>query len=184
MGDPKKQKKKYKTPLHPWRKERIEIEKGLFKKYGLKNKKEVWKSETKLRLFKKQAKRLIKGIGEQTRVEQEQLLNKLDSLNLLNKTAKLEEVLNLTLKNILDRRLQSFVYKLGLAKTIRQARQFVVHGNIFINNKKVDVPSYLIKKDEEDKIMFNPASTLSNPEHPERVREIKHQEKIEEVKNG
>jgi len=169
MGDPKKLKKKYKKPLHPWRKERIEEEKGLFEVYGLKNKKEVWKAESKLKKYTSQAKRLIKGIGKQTEIEKQQLISSLNRLNLINEGAKLEDVLNLNIKNILDRRLQSFVYKLGLAKSIKQARQFIIHGHIFINGKKLNAPSYIIKKDEEDKITFNPRSSLSNAEHPERI---------------
>ncbi|MDP7610203.1 MAG: 30S ribosomal protein S4, partial [Candidatus Woesearchaeota archaeon] len=43
MGDPKKQRKKYSKPSHPWQTERIEVEKVLMKEYGLKNKKEIWR---------------------------------------------------------------------------------------------------------------------------------------------
>ena len=56
MGHPKKTRKKYKTPSHPWQKDRLEEEKILTKEYGLKNKKELWKGDSHLRKVKRQAK--------------------------------------------------------------------------------------------------------------------------------
>jgi len=47
MGKPKFSRKKYETPSHPWQEDRIKAENELVKKYGLKNKKEVWKARTK-----------------------------------------------------------------------------------------------------------------------------------------
>ena len=52
MGDPKKQRKKYTTPRHPWQRDRLDEERQLLKDYGLKNKKELWKFESLLRKFK------------------------------------------------------------------------------------------------------------------------------------
>ena len=46
---------------------------------------------------------------------------------------------------LLELRLDNVVYRLGLAKTRRMARQVVVHGHIRVNGKKVDIPSYLVK---------------------------------------
>ena len=43
MGDPRKTRKKYDTPQHPWQKERMDQESVFLKEYGLKNKKEIWK---------------------------------------------------------------------------------------------------------------------------------------------
>ncbi len=45
---------------------------------------------------------------------------------------------------LLERRLDNVVYRLGIASTRRQARQFVVHGHITVNNVKVDIPSYQV----------------------------------------
>jgi small subunit ribosomal protein S4 len=173
MGDPKKQRKKYKTPKHSWNKARIDKEKVLIKKYGLKNKKEIWKAEAILRKFTKQAKKLIKEKSEQARKEESQLLKKLARLNLLPENSKIEDVLSLKIENILDRRIQTLLDKNKQANTINQARQFIVHGHITLENKKINVPSYLIKKDEETKIKFNEKSPLSKPDHPERNLEIK-----------
>ena len=46
MGQPRKSRKKYNTPPHPWNAERIKNENKLMTKYGLKNKKEIWKADT------------------------------------------------------------------------------------------------------------------------------------------
>ena len=46
---------------------------------------------------------------------------------------------------LLERRLDNVVYRLGLAKTRRMARQVVVHGHIRVNGQKVDIPSYSVK---------------------------------------
>ncbi|HDQ92984.1 MAG TPA: 30S ribosomal protein S4 [Synergistetes bacterium] len=49
------------------------------------------------------------------------------------------------LLQILERRLDSVVYRLGIGVSRSQARQFVRHGHLLVNGKKVDIPSYLVK---------------------------------------
>ncbi|MBU0929912.1 MAG: 30S ribosomal protein S4 [Nanoarchaeota archaeon] len=169
MGHPKKLKKKYKTPSHPWERARIEKEGKIKKVYGLKNKKEIWKAKAKIKNFTKQAKRVIAKKTEQNKKEEKQLMEKLDKLNLIDKNDKIENVLNLTIENLLDRRLQTVVLRLGLARSIKQSRQFIKHGHIFVSGKKMTIPSYIITKN--DKIIYNPKSTISNPDHPERLKE-------------
>ena len=176
MGDPRKQKKKYSKPGKIWDSERIESEKELMKEYGLRRKKEVWKAESFLRDLRKQAKSLTARKGEQADKEKEQLISRLVKLNLVKGGAKLEDVLGLDLKSILERRLQSIVFRGKLAKSMKQARQFVVHGHISIGDNKVNVPSYLVKSDEEKKIKFSANSNLSRDDHPERAKEAKKKE--------
>jgi len=183
MGDPKKQRKKYKTPSHPWQKDRIDSEKEILKGYGLKNKKEIWKMESVLRNFRQQAKKLVAQDNVQVNKEREQLLNKLVGLSLLNPGAKIENVLDLELKDIMDRRLQTQVFKQGLAKTMKQARQFITHKHISIKDKKIDVPSYLVTKEDEFKINFSDNSDLSDDTHPERIKKKvqKLKEEVEKI---
>lgn len=152
MGDPRRIKKKYHKPKHPWRADRIEAEKVILRAYGLKNKKEIWGIETILRNYGRQARKLLALRTEQARKEEKQLLNSLIRLNLLNKGATLDDVLALKTTNLLDRRLQSIVYKKGLANTLKQARQLIVHGHVTVGGGKVTAPSYLVKADEEDSI--------------------------------
>jgi len=168
MGDPKKSKKKYSTPPHPWQASRIEEERGLVENYGLKNKKEIWKSSSFLRKVKNQAKLLIASTTEQAKKEEKQLLQKLQKLNLLSKDSKIEDALNIQTNNILDRRLQTQVFKQGIARTPRQARQFIIHGHVSVSDHKVNIPSYMVNSEEETQISFAPSSSLRDPEHPER----------------
>jgi len=171
MGNPKKSRKKYSTPSHPWQKERIEEEKKLLKEYGLKNKKEIWKESSLLKNFAKQAKRLIVEESAQAEIEKSHLLKKLFSFGLVEKGAKLEDVLSLTLRNILERRLQTLVYKKKLAKSVDQARQFIVHRHVIVSERKITMPSYIVSREEEAFIGFVSKSPLFNQDHPERVQE-------------
>lgn len=169
MGDPKRQRKRYETPSHPWIKERIEREKGIMQKYALKNKKELWKHETQLRNFRRRARRLLAARGKQAEVEREQLLQRLKRLGVLPQEAHLDDVLSLTLEDILERRLQTLVFKRGFARTPRQARQLIVHGHIEINGQVIRSPSYLVLKEEEETITYVKNSPFANAQHPERM---------------
>ena len=177
MGSPKKIRKKYQTPRHPWQRSRINAEAIIFKEYSLKNKKELWKQQSLLRKYTKQAKRLTNLETEQAKKEKEQLINKLYKLGLLNKTSTIDDVLSLTLKDILERRLQTILFRKNITKSIKQARQFITHNHILVNSKRITSPSHIVSRDEEDKITFNPKSSLKDPEHPERIKEEKKEKK-------
>ncbi len=167
MGDPKKLKKKYEKPKHPWRKEEIERGKVLLEEYGLKNKKELWKTESLLRRIKRQAK----SLANKTKEEWEAFLSRIARLGIVDAGCNIEGILDLDVKRILERRLQTQVYRTGMTRTIKQARQFIVHGHIMVNNKKMTVPSYLLHK--ADGLQFCSSSLLNNPEHAERVQIVK-----------
>ncbi len=154
MGDPRRLKKKYTTPRHPWRADRIEAEKKIRKEYGLKNMKEIWKVDYFLRGYKRHARRLSALETEQAKKEEKQLLGRLARLNLVGENATLDDVLALKMDGVLERRLQTVVLRKGLANTIGQARQFVVHGHISIGGRKLTAPGYLVKKEEENDIKF------------------------------
>ncbi|MBD3354762.1 30S ribosomal protein S4 [Candidatus Woesearchaeota archaeon] len=173
MGDPKRNRAKFSTPKKAWEKERIEEEKELIKEYHFKNKQEIWKLTSKLRNFSRQAKRLIVLKTEQAEKEKIQLLNKLKSLGLLSEQGDLDDVLGITTKDLLDRRLQTVVFKKGFAKSMKQARQFIVHGHIVIENKKITSPNFLVSVENEGKVGFSQSSELSDEMHPERKKEEK-----------
>jgi len=171
MGKPKFSRKKYETPSHPWQEDRIKAENELVKKYGLKNKREVWKARTKLRKLRGQARELlakVKGTETQGKKESDQLLMHLNKLNILPLNSTLDDVLALEIESILSRRLQTIVYLNGLANTPDQARQLISHGHIAVGERKVTVPSYLVTKDEEAKITYTNASPLNDQMHPAR----------------
>lgn len=92
---------------------------------------------------------------------QQTLIKKLVKLGVLGSEAGFEDVLLLSVEDILKRRLQTIVFEKGLAKSIYQARQFVVHGHIQVGGKKINAPSYIVKKDEEDLVGFVAKSSLS-----------------------
>ncbi|MHC1604848.1 MAG: 30S ribosomal protein S4 [Candidatus Methanofastidiosia archaeon] len=158
MGDPKKKKKKYMTPIHPWQKDRIDEEKELKKRYGLKNKREIWKAQSVLRNVRRQARTLLGLSNPQVERETKDLLLRLQRLSILKEEADLDAVLALTIEDILDRRLQSIAVRKGLATTPGQARQMIVHGHIAVNGKKVNAPSYFVSGEEEETISYTTAS--------------------------
>ncbi len=152
MGDPKKQRKKFSTPGHPWQKERIEEEKELQKQYGLRRKYEIWKMDSLLKKFLNRAKIVIGKKSSQSDLEKKQMLDRLCSLGLLNKDSKVEDVLNLKLKDVLERRLQTLIVRKQMATSMLQARQFITHEHIVIGVRKITAPSYLVSVQEEPQI--------------------------------
>lgn len=176
MGDPRRMKKKYDKPKHPWRGERIEVEKKILKKYGLKNKRELWRMETVLRGFRRQARRLQGLKTGQARKEEAQLLARLQRMNLLKEGSTLDDVLALNINSILDRRLQTLVFKKGLTATVGQARQLIVHGHIAVGGSRVTAPSYLVERGEDEELCFTPYSPMKDRplvvrEEPVKVKE-------------
>jgi len=100
--------------------------------------------------------------------QREDIIRKLTEFNLLQEGQALEEALNLTVEDVMERRLQTQVVRNDLAKTMSQARQFIVHGHITVDGKKITSPSYQISRTEQFKIAFVEKSTLADEEHPER----------------
>nr|AOZ56036.1 ribosomal protein S4 [uncultured korarchaeote] len=152
MGDPRKQRKKYITPKHPWDKARLEKELELVAKYGLRNKREIWRAAAIVRKYRRIAMQLQALPEDQREPLQSQILSKLTKLGVLPPESTLDDILGLTVSNVLDRRLQTVVYKKGLAKSIWHARQLITHRHIAVNGRVIKTPSYLVPVDEEDKV--------------------------------
>ncbi len=173
MGDPKFSRKKYRSPTHPWRAERIKEENELVKKYGLKNKREVWKVQALLRNFRRQARLLFPKLrmgDKQAEKEVKQLIGKLTRLGVVQENATLDDVLALNMETILSRRFQTLLYIKGLASTPKQARQLIVHGHAAITKRKVTLPGYLVRKNEESSITYSLNSPLNDEAHPVRPK--------------
>lgn len=162
MGDPRKQRKKFSKPAHPWQKERILAEKEILKQYGLRRKYEIWKMDSLLKKILHRAKTIIGERTAQSEMEKNQLLKRLYLLGMLKKDSKIEDVLNLTLKTIMERRLQTLVCRKNLAKTMMQAREFITHEHIAVGSRKITVPSYLVSIDEEPQIKLVHAIVLND----------------------
>jgi small subunit ribosomal protein S4 len=172
MGDPKSPRRTYDKPKHPWQGDRIKAEDELIKKYGLKNKKELWKAQTLLRRFRQRSRELqaqVRYQDKQAEKERSELLGRLGSIGLLPlEGASLNDVLALDIEAILSRRFQTMAYVKGLAYSTRQSRQLIVHGHASIGDRKVTIPGYYVKRDEENLIRYSPDSPLANDLHPAR----------------
>jgi small subunit ribosomal protein S4 len=173
MSSQKFPRKRYETPMHPWKESRIKSERELIKKYGLKNHKEVWKAKTYLGKHREQARELLAKAGAaspQAKKESEQLLLHLTRMGILAMGASLDDVLALETETVLSRRLQTLVYLKGFSSTPYQARQLISHGHVAVNGRKVTVPGYMVKKDEEGHIQYTIRSPLNEMSHPARPK--------------
>lgn len=144
-------KKSYDKPLRPWDKNTIEHHKKIKKDFGLRRKKEILRAESILRNYRQLARDLA---AKKDKNKEEILLTKIRKLGLVEENASLDDVLALTLNDILNRRLQSIIVRKGIAKTPLQARQFIVHGHIALDGKRTRWPSTLISVNDESKISF------------------------------
>lgn len=166
--------KGYETPNHPWQGERIAEESGLMGRYGLKNKEELWRAQSELRSFRREARRLLgeaQGDAEEAERAGEPFLSRLRRLGILNENDSIDDVLSLEITDVLERRLQTIVYRNGLANTPKQARQFVSHGHIVVGDSRVTAPSRKIATVEEDRVDFDQSSSLADELHPERAED-------------
>ena len=173
MGQPKFPRKKYDTPFHPWKEERIKQEREFIKKYGLKNHKEVWRAKTYLGRYRQHARELLARMGsrdQQIKREGDQLLFHLTRMGILPLGRSLDDVLALEIESVLSRRLQTLVYLKGFSSTANQSRQLINHGHVRINDRKVTIPGYLVTKDEEEFIGYTNASPLNELSHPARPK--------------
>jgi small subunit ribosomal protein S4 len=154
MGDPRKPRKSYRRPRRIWTSDQLSSELYIIGSYGLRNKRELWKAQTKVANFRNQARTLLALTLEDRQEKESLLLSFLNRLGLTS-TASLDDILNLKIEDILERRLQTIVMrKMGL-KSPFQARQVVIHGHVSIGNRKVNLPGYLVKKEDEPKILVH-----------------------------
>lgn len=173
MSSQKFPRKRYETPMHPWKETRIKSERELMKKYGLKSHTEVWKAKTYLGKHRQQARELLAKIGTanpQIKKESDQLLVHLTRMGILSMGGSLDDVLALETEAVLSRRLQTLVYLKGFSTTPYQARQMINHGHIAVKNRKVTIPSYMVLKDEENQIQYTIRSPLNEISHPARPK--------------
>lgn len=169
MGVVAKPRKKYVSHKKRWVKKTIEDEKELVRDYALKKKKEIRRVEYQLSKYKKLAKDLNKQAGEERDAAAEELLNRLKAQGILTEDATtLDEVLDISVRDVLERRLSNIVYKHQLARSPNQARQFVVHGHIKVGDDVITAPGYQVNLEEESSIDFVENSSLANETHPER----------------
>lgn len=142
----KKEHKKYSKPKQPFDKERLIEEAEIKKEFGLKNKKELWKSDSMIKSIKNRAKKLISANKE----EQTLLFDRLKKIGLI--TDSIADVLSLDKTDYLKRRLQTIIVMKKLATTSKGARQLITHKKVIVGKNVVDSPSYIVPVELENKI--------------------------------
>ncbi len=155
----KRQHPKFEYPLKPWSRERIAHERKLMADYGLRRKHEMWRAEAILRNFRQSARQLI---AKHEKAPEEMLMGKMKKLGLVRPDATLDDALSLTLENILERRLQTIIWKKGIAATPMQARQYIVHGHIAIDGQRMRWPGALVPVEAEQNIKLYDKSKIRN----------------------
>jgi len=138
-----------------WTTDQLNAELYVMGSYGLRNKRELWKAQTEVARIRNQARALL-ALSTEARSEKEmRLLNFLNRLGLVKEGASLDDILNLKLEDLLERRLQTIVMKKVSTKSPYQARQIVSHGHVSIGNRKVNIPGYLVRTAEEGQILLH-----------------------------
>jgi small subunit ribosomal protein S4 len=175
MGYPGKNHKQYETPNRPFEKTRIEEESRLVIAYGLRNKRELWKAQSTLRRYRRGAREMLalaSARADPLLLERKrgELIGHLQRMGLMGPNGDIEAVLALKVEQELERRLQTIVYRRGLARSPKQARQLITHGHVAIAGQKVTIPGYRVTRDEENQVQFYQQSPLSTDMHPERAR--------------
>ena len=164
----------YETPNHPFQGERIAAEGDLISRYGLANKEELWRAQSDLRDYRREARRLLgeaQGDTEAAGEAGRDFMVRLQRIGILDEEDGLDDVLSLDVTDILERRLQTVAYRQGLGNTVKQARQFIVHGHVTVDGARVNAPSYKVDVAQEDRIQFDDTSPLADDLHPERAEE-------------
>jgi small subunit ribosomal protein S4 len=161
----KRKHKIYSRPKRPFDKPRIEEEAGIIEEFGLKNKREIWKADAKIKSIREKAKKLISSKPE----EQQVLFNKLNKMGL--KVTSISSVLSLDKRDYMKRRLQTIVVEKKLASTPKQARQFIIHKKVFVDGAAVDSPSYVVPVELENKITLKEKKIVKKKEKAEEDKE-------------
>jgi len=168
MGDPKLSRKVWKKPKRPLNYDLMMDELKTLGTFGLKTKRELWKTQTELSRVRLQARSLLALRQDERERKEPILMQSLSKIGLVNEDSTLDDVLNLQVTDLLSRRLQTIAQRKLYFKTPYQARQAIVHGHIMIGDSVVTIPSYIVKTEEEAKIHLIPESrfneTLSKPE--------------------
>ena len=155
MGDPHKPKKTYHRPRRIWTIDQLNAELYTLGTYGLRNKRELWKAQSEIARIRNQARALLAIPTEVGRDKELRLLGFLNRLGLVNESATLDDVLNLKIEDILERRLQTIVMRKIMSKSAIQARQIVSHCHVSVGSRTVNLPGYIVRKDEEQNIIVH-----------------------------
>lgn len=126
--------------------------------YGLKNKKEIYRLNHQISKLRSSARELLKLEESHPRrlFEGNALIRRLVRTGILDEDKmKLDYVLALKVEDFLERRLQTQVFKLGLAKSIHHARVLITQRHIRVGKQVVNVPSFLVRLESQKHVDFS-----------------------------
>merc|ERR1712241_917685 len=169
---PSNHSKVFTTPRRPFEKARLDQELKLIGEYGLRCKKEVWRVKLTLAKIRKASRDLLTLEERDPRrlFEGNALLRRLVRIGVLDEgRMKLDYVLGLKVEDFLERRLQTQVFKLGLAKSIHHARVLIRQRHIRVRRQVVNVPSFIVRLDSQKHIDFSLKSPFGGG-RPGRVK--------------
>jgi small subunit ribosomal protein S4 len=138
--------KTYSRPKRPFDKPRIDEEAKIKEEFGLKNKREIWKAEAKIKLIREKAKKLISASEE----EKSAFFGRLKKIGF--NVRSISDVLSLDKRDYLKRRIQTVLVDKKFARTSKAARQLITHKKVFVGEKNVSSPSYIVPTELENKI--------------------------------
>merc|ERR1712010_404122 len=149
--------KKSKPPRRPFEKERLDSELKLIGQFGLKNKREIWRVRLALAKIRATARTLLtKDEKDPQRIfEGQALMRRMIRYGILDEDKqRLDYVLELKVENVMERRLQTLVFKRGLAKSIHHARVLIRQRHIRVGRQIVNVPSFMVRVESQPHIEF------------------------------
>ncbi len=163
MGSPKRNRSKFEKPKERWSLERIKADNSLVTEFGLKNMSELWKVQTEVSRIRRNARELLSGSGSGSEDVKGRIIGRLQRLGIVSTGATLDNLLDLKENDILNRRLQTVVYRRGMARSMKQARQLTVHGFISINGRKVNRPGYMVDVESERGLGYYKSIEIAPP---------------------
>ena len=144
--------------------------------FGLKNKNEIWRTQFVLANIRKRARELLtlEETDERRIFEGHALLRQLFKLGLLNAETEngLDYVLAMTLPKLLERRLQTRVFRSKFANSIHHARTLIKGRHIAVNGRVVNIPSFFVSVENENRINLHSKSPLNNGKPGRRLRKL------------
>lgn len=160
MGEPKKKRKVYDAVKSPWNFKLLGDELKLIGEYGLKNKRELRTYRATLRKIRTAVRETFSLSENDKNIKNVEIIGRLSKLGLIPDNSSIDSILKLGLKEILERRLQTIVFRKGIAQTPYQSRQLITHGHILVNNNVIKKPGFFVNSIDVETVELDPKSTF------------------------